>query len=233
MKIIIKKIKIVTLIISLLYVNLAFAKIELFFTKENQYNFDETFVNIGNGPNYILNGKLMIIGDSYAFLLCDNTEENLNYVVHPGYNVSKIKNEFMSHIKSGDYSYVYLCIGPNDFMEQTDLGSFRNTLNELVSILEGKSTKIIFSTYWDPDYTKLIGQNTLSFENKCYKYDLVMKEIAEQRNLIFVDTSELLRTYGWDDLEGVHPSNAAYTPFLYKIMDAIALDLEESNKINN
>lgn len=227
----IRRVTIISLLFVFLITSSSFAKVELYHEENGKYNLDETFVNTGSGPNYILNGKLMVIGDSYAFLFCDNVNESLNYVVHPGYNVKKIKNELMNRIKNGDYSYVYLCIGPNDFMEQTDLNSFRETVNEIVSILESKSTKIIFSTYWEPDYSRGVGSQTVRFDKKCYQYDLVIKETAEQRNLIFVDTSDLLQLYGWDALDGVHPNKEVYNPFLYRIMDAIALDLDKTNEV--
>ena len=226
---VIKKICFTLILTVLLSSNLTYAKVELYHDENGKYNLDDTFVRTGNGPEYILNGKLLILGDSYGFLLCDNVDDALNYIVHPGYNVSKIKNEFINKIEDGAYSYVYLCIGPNDFMEQTDLNSFMNDVNDIVSTLESKSTKIIFSTYWNPNYSTGIGAQTVGFEFKCDQYDDIVKGIALNRGLMYIDTRDLLEAGGWDELDGVHPNKCVYSPLLYKILDEIVIDLDKSN----
>ena len=91
-------------------------------------NVDKISYDLIPSPLNLYSGKFLLIGDSYAYLMAENTVELYNYIVRPGYNITKIYFELLPEIKPDTFKYAFLFIGPNDYMEQLEPDKFKFVL---------------------------------------------------------------------------------------------------------
>ena len=180
-----------------------------------------TYINLNYSPDLSHYGKLLIIGDSYSFLLCKYSGTNVNYIVHIGYTLDKINNEFLPLIKPNSFEYALLFIGPNDFFNQTDIETFSNQLKSIVNDLSNKGINLILTNYYEPSYTSKNGLVYSILPIKCFQYDSILKRMATTNNLIYIDISDILNKYGYYNDDGVHPDADVYPSILYRILQYI------------
>ena len=182
------------------------------------YDFDKS-------PNQLYSGKFLVIGDSYALLMVENTIDNYNYIVHAGYDISKIYFEFLPLIKSNTYDYVFLFLGPNDYMEQVEPKDFMFVLGLVVDDLKSKGIQVIMTDYVDPHYDYKVYSG---LDNAYYNhllYDNAVKEIIAGRKLIYVPYEDLFRQYGYrSEYDLVHPNDLMYEPLISRIKTKIDED---------
>lgn len=203
--------------------NSIFAQVNLNQLRENEHDFDNTYFYLSKGPELAYGGDLIVLGDSFGFLFCEYINKGVNYIVHQGYSISKIRYEFLHHVKKDTYKYAFLMIGPNDFFEQTDIVTFKATLQVIINDLKSKGIQVIMTDYCDPDYTADGG--VLLFHNiKCRQYDIAIKELITSNGLIFVEMRDLLLKYGRFPNDMVHPNKLLYEPLFERVENAIEMD---------
>lgn len=219
----IRKIIISLLLFVTIITNSIFAQINLNQLRENEHDFDNTYFYLVKGPELAYGGDLIVLGDSYGFLFCEYVDKGVNYIVHQGYTISKIHNEFLHHVKKDTYKYAFLLIGPNDFNKQTDIDSFKSTLQMVIDDLKSKGIQVIMTDYCDPNYN---GEGAAFLFNniKCWQYDVAIKELIVSNGLIYVEMRDLLLKYGWLPEDVMHPNKQLYVPLMERIEDAIEKD---------
>lgn len=180
-------------------------------------SFDDTYMVLKKGPNFVLNGDLIVIGDSYGMLFCEYCDKELNYIVHQGYNISKIYKEFLPLINM-NYKYAFLMIGPNDFCQQVDIDTFEKVFKMLVEDLEKRGIKVIVTDYLEPDYKDDRMKNLKWYRQKCKTYRKVIEEVIEKENLLYVGISDIITRYGFFD--AIHPSIECY-PLIFERLERV------------
>lgn len=185
------------------------------------YNFEKTYSNFNAFPTDVLAGDLCVLGDSYAFLFAENCKQRLSYIVHQGYNVHKINTELVDQIPKNHYKYVFLFMGPNDFMEQTDIFDFATDLQEICNKLIDHDTTPILASYLDPDYSDNFAAPLRDVTIPCDMYKLLIKDCAYRNNLPFVELDALFEKYGRIKGDFVHPNKDMYPEMIPLILEAI------------
>ena len=219
---VLKKIIIRALILSIMIlviiVNLTFA--------DNKYgkSLDKNSISadLNKSHIYLHGGDFFVIGDSYAYLMVDNTKELYHYIVRPGYNVTKIYFELLPRIKPNTFKYAFLFLGPNDYMEQLEPDKFKFVLGLIVDNLIEKGIKVIMTDYIEPHYDFLIHSNLINADFPIEDYNTGVKEIISGRNLLYVPMSHLMNVYGFNsEFDLVHPNDALYEPLLDEVIECI------------
>ncbi len=190
-----------------------------------EHDFENTYKNFGIGPEYLLSGKLLVLGDSYGFLLCEYSDATLNYIVHQGYNIEKINKEFIPYIEKGAYDYVLLYIGPNDYMEQTHPVDFRVSLQTIVNRLKFNGVQVILTNYSSPDFNSPHCANLKDLSHKVIEYDTEVKQVASLNDILYVETADLLYQYGYRKEDGIHPAMEMYNAVLLRVLNEINRDI--------
>ena len=224
MKIILKKIHIALLLFVIVFTSNSFALPNLNQLRERIDDFDNTYMFFNKSPELICDGELVVLGDSYGFLFCEYIDEGVNYIVHQGYDLNKIWIEFLPHIKKDTYKYAFLMIGPNDFLEQTQIIYFKTYLQLIIMDLKAKGMQVIVTDYCDPNYNSTKGAILAYHGIQCWQYDYALKELAVANGLIFIEMKDLLKEYGWLPDDIVHPDKRLYGPLLERVEKAIIND---------
>jgi hypothetical protein len=188
-----------------------------------------TYVNLSVAPDNVDKNKFVVIGDSYAVLYGMSCLADVDYVAHAGYNVSKINNELVPLIPENYFEYAYVCIGPNDFMEQTALNVFEHELKKLIYVLKIKNITPIFSDYNPVDL--MLNPHLKHLPIKSESYNSIIKKVVGQYALPFISVKDLSTSYGYDS-QGIHYNCVIYPP-LHKRVSAYINSLEEQNKHNH
>lgn len=194
--------------------------------KKKKVDIASTDYDFDKSPNQLYSGKFLVMGDSYALLMVENTVDNFNYIVHAGYDVSKIYFELLPPIKKNTFDYVFLFLGPNDYMEQVDPQEFMFVLGMVVDELKSKGMQVIMTDYVDPhyDYKVYSGLDRAYYHH--LQYDNAVKEIIIGRDCIYVPYEDLFRYYGYrNDKDLVHPNDNMYEPLLTRIKAKIDEDM--------
>ena len=193
--------------------------------KKKNVDINSTAYDFDSSPNQLYSGKFLVVGDSYALLMVENTQDNYNYIVHAGYDISKIYFELLPPIKKNTYDYVFLFLGPNDYMEQVEPEDFMFVLGMVVDELKGKGMQVIMTDYVDPhfDYKVYSGLDRAYYNHLLY--DNAIKEVISGRHCIYVPYEDLFRFYGYrSDKDLVHPNDNMYEPLITRIKDKIDED---------
>lgn len=166
---------------------------------------------------------LVVIGDSYAVFFSYHNNKAFNYVVHPGYKVKQIYDELVPMYK-GQHKYVFLFIGANDFMQKTDIHDFKKDLELIVDTFKDKGMQVILSSYLKPNYNTFISYFLHFYTVPCEDFDAVVKKVAVDKKLLFIDTSDLLTTYGFQPNDFIHPSEGFCKELLKRVAKVIKED---------
>lgn len=220
---IVKKVYIVLLFV-ILIANSISAQTNLNMLRGKEADFDNTYMYLDKGPELICQGDLLVLGDSFGFLFCEYIDKGVNYIVHQGYSIEKIFKEFLPFVKKDEYKYAFLMIGPNDFMSQTDIFTFKSILQFVVSDLKLKGIQVIVTDYCDPDYSVEMASILYFSPLKCWQYDFALKEVMSWNGLLYVPMSDLLAEYGRMPLDPVHPDKRLYGPLLERVEKLIEED---------
>ena len=188
------------------------------------HDYENTFSYLSKGPDLTNGGELLVLGDSFGFLFCEHVKRAVNYVVHQGYDVAKIYNEFLPLIEKDRYKYCFLMIGPNDFMMQTDVPAFKSIVQLIVNDLKSKGMQVIVTDYCDPDYNSNLTYSLSQYPLKCWQYDSAIKEVKRYNDLLYVEMRDLLNLYGRLPMDPVHPDKALYNPLLERVEKTIEND---------
>lgn len=185
------------------------------------YDFAKTYSNFNTNPTDVLQGKLCVIGDSFAFLFAENCKQKLSYIVHQGYNVHKINTELVDQVPKNHYKYAFIFMGPNDYMEQTDIYKFAIDLQEICNKFIDHDTIPILASYLDPDYNNNFAASIRDLEIPCAMYDLLIRDCAYRNNLPFVELDEVFKKYGRIEGDFIHPNKDMYPEVLPLLLEAI------------
>lgn len=221
----IKNISTFTLLISILIADICFCTSKLNYLKDKDDDYVNTFSYFAKTPTTELNGDFIVIGDSYAFLFAKHVNEDFNYLVHQGYDIDKIYSDLIPMLKGHNYKYAYLLIGPNDFMEQTDLLAFSKTLQTIVYELKACGMQVIMSDYCEPKYSFGFTNILQYLPNKCIQYSIIVADIISINELIHVPLVDLVETYGYM-IDGIHPNEKIYS-ILFERLKMKLLDKNE------
>lgn len=213
--------------------NVCFADLSLNSAGERFLSYESTQTNFSKLPNQVLEGKFIVLGDSYAYLLSTYSTYYFNYIVHQGYNISKIYNEFIDKINYGEYKYAFLFIGPNDFMEQTLPESFKVNLRKTITTLNNKGMRVILASYLDIDYNSAYKDVFLNKKIKCYVYSNIVRELSNELNVLYVDILDLISIYGRMENDFVHPAKPAYKPIMDRVISLIEIENMYNNHLNS
>ena len=221
MKLLFKKI-----IISLL-ITICMLSCDLFSFEVNARKLDigKTSYRFEKSPNELFSGRFLVIGDSYAVLMVENTVEYYNYVVHAGYDINKIYFELLPLIQSNEFDYAFLFLGPNDFMEQVDPKEFMFVLGLVVDILKSKGIMPILTDYVDPHYEYKVYSGLKDADYNYMLYDTAVKEIVLGREVLYVPYEDLFRHYGYrSENDLVHPNDKVHEHLLKRVIAKIKED---------
>ena len=188
------------------------------------HDYENTFSYLSKGPELTCGGELIVLGDSFGFLFCEHIKKGVNYVVHQGYDVARIFNEFLPLVEKDKYKYCFLMIGPNDFMRQTDTKAFKSIVQLIVNDLKSKGMQVIVTDYCDPDYSYSLTAGLRQHTKKCWEYDQAIKEVKRYNDLLYVEMKDLLAFYGRMPMDPVHPDKALYNPLLERVEKVIEND---------
>jgi len=228
----IKKINIFLLVFIILIMNTVSAQVTLNQLEGREHDFDNTYTYFLKGPELVCDGELIVLGDSFGFLFCEYINKGVNYVVHQGYDIGKIYKEFLPLIKKDEYKYAFLMIGPNDFMMQTDIYSFKTILQFIITELKLKGIdQVIVTDYCDPDYSVNMASILFYSPIRCWQYDRALKDVMNYNNLLYVPMTDLLLEYGRLPLDPVHPAKGLYNPLLERVEKVIEDD-KNMRKLN-
>ena len=225
MKIKFKKFILLCMLIFIFMINITYA------AKHNgkKLNIDKISYDLIPSPLNLYSGKFLLIGDSYAYLMAENTVELYNYIVRPGYNITKIYFELLPEIKPDTFKYAFLFIGPNDYMEQLEPDKFKFVLGLTVDKLIERVMKVVVTDYISPHYNFLVKSNLIYAEYGVEEYNAAVQEIVIGRNLMYVPMTDLIQNYGFDgEKDLVHPKSDIYEPLLSKVIEKINIDLQET-----
>ena len=225
MKIKFKKFILLCMLIFIFMINITYA------AKHNgkKLNIDKISYDLIPSPLNLYSGKFLLIGDSYAYLMAENTVELYNYIVRPGYNITKIYFELLPEIKPDTFKYAFLFIGPNDYMEQLEPDKFKFVLGLTVDKLIERGMKVVVTDYISPHYNFLVKSNLIYAEYGVEEYNAAVQEIVIGRNLMYVPMTDLIQNYGFDgEKDLVHPKSDIYEPLLSKVIEKINIDLQET-----
>ena len=232
MKLFIKKVNILVLVFMIFIMNTVSAQVTLNQLEGKEHDFDNTYTYFVKGPELVCDGDLIILGDSFGFLFCEYVDKGVNYVVHQGYDVGKIYREFLPLVKKDEYKYAFLMIGPNDFMMQTDIYTFKTMLQFIVTELKLKGIEqVILTDYCDPDYSVNMASILFFSPIRCWQYDQALKDVMITNNLLYVEMRDLLLEYGRLPMDPVHPDKKLYNPLLERVEKAIEND-KNMRKLN-
>lgn len=218
-----KKIIVFCIIIFIVMININYA------AKYNGKKLDNETISYDliKSPIYLYNGNFLLIGDSYAYLMAANTTELYNYIVRPGYNITKIYFELLPNIKPNTFKYAFLFIGPNDYMEQLEPVKFKFVLGLTIDKLIEKGIKVILTDYVAPHHEYLVMSNLIYANYGIEEYNDAINEIIIGRNLMYVSLKDLMGNNGFDyEKDLVHPSNEVYEPLLNRVIEKINVDLK-------
>ncbi len=228
----IKKVNIFLLVFIILIMNTVSAQVTLNQLEGREHDFDNTYTYFLKGPELVCDGELIVLGDSFGFLFCEYINKGVNYVVHQGYDIGKIYKEFLPLIKKDEYKYAFLMIGPNDFMMQTDIYSFKTILQFIITELKLKGIdQVIVTDYCDPDYNVNMASILFYSPIRCWQYDRALKDVMNYNNLLYVPMTDLLLEYGRLPLDPVHPAKGLYNPLLERVEKVIEND-KNMRKLN-
>ena len=223
----VKEIFILVLILFILLVNITFA------SNKNGKNLNKETISsdLIKSPLYLYSGNFLVIGDSYAYLMVENTNELYNYIVRPGYNITKIYFELLPRINANTFKYAFLFLGPNDYMEQLEPDKFKFVLGLVVDELEAKGIKVIMTDYIEPHYYYKVYSNLINSNYTIDEYDTGVKEIIYGRNLLYVPMSHLINMFGYNNEKDlVHPNVKIYEPLLSEVKECIDRNIGMNTK---
>lgn len=183
---------------------------------------DCTNVKLDRSPGMILQGKLLILGDSYAYMFCKNCGYDINYIVHRGYDLRKILDELIPLIPEGEFRYCFLFVGPNDMMLQTTTPNFEYYLQEIINALILKNIIPVLTSYPDLDYEKFPEYKERIMGKM---YDKVIAIMAKANYIPFIDIKSYYDEYGFEDL--VHPAKEMYKPLADDIISYLQSKFNE------
>lgn len=166
---------------------------------------------------------LLVMGDSYAVVFSYYNNKAFNYIVHPGYSLERIYNELVPLYK-GNYKYVYLLIGGNDFMLQTSIYDFKNRLQSIIDVFKSSGAQVILSSYLDPDYTFKESVGFKTFATPCADYDAVVKKLIASNKLLYIDISDLKTQFGYGENDFIHPSEEFCKQLKKRVLNVINTD---------
>ena len=228
----IKKVNMFLLVFIILIMNTVSAQVTLNQLEGREHDFDNTYTYFLKGPELVCDGELIVLGDSFGFLFCEYINKGVNYVVHQGYDIGKIYKEFLPLVKKDEYKYAFLMIGPNDFMMQTDIYSFKTILQFVITELKLKGIdQVIVTDYCDPDYNVNMASILFYSPIRCWQYDRALKDVMNYNNLLYVPMTDLLLEYGRLPLDPVHPAKGLYNPLLERVEKVIESD-KNMRKLN-
>ena len=221
---ILKKINIIALLLIIVIISNIPAYPILNQLQGRDHDYENTFSYLSKGPELTCGGELLVLGDSFGFLFCEHIKKGVNYVVHQGYDVARIFNEFLPLVEKDRYKYCFLMIGPNDFMMQTDPGAFKSIVQLIVNDLKSKGMQVIVTDYCDPDYNSSLTSTLIRSAHKCWEYDKAIKEVKRYNDLLYVEMKDLLAFYGRMPMDPVHPDKAMYNPLLDRVEAVVEND---------
>lgn len=150
------------------------------------------------------NDKLVVVGDSFAYLFNLFSGYSTAFSCCPGYTVREIKNELVDYIPKNKFKYCLLLIGPNDYMHQTLPQDFKTELEELITELEGNGMKVIMTDYLDINYQRY-EQPTSFFTINNMTYAGIVQQVINNRSIIYIKSKDLLEKYGYGINDYIHP----------------------------
>ena len=167
-----------------------------------------------NNPSEEKDNGLCLIGDSYAYNLAYYANKDIEFSIRPGYVVSGIKNELMQLVDWRGISYCIIFIGPNDYMNQTDLLDFQNDVLYICDYIKKKGAKPVFASYLGITNTKLPKSPKM--------YNHVLECVALDQGGMHIDVEDLDSDQARLDAgDTVHPAKDFYKPAYDRIFNFI------------
>ena len=220
----IKRYIIICLSLVVMYTSTVFSYVTFDDALFNHIDYLNTYANFKRDPSYALNSDLLVIGDSYAFLLATNCGYGLDYIVHQGYTVEQIHNELLPGIPHEDFKYAFVFIGPNDFMRQTHPVDFKVNLQMIINELKFLKMKPVFVTYLHPNYE--LFPEMLTKPVACSEYNIIINDLVAENDLLYMDIVDLINKYGYIEGDIIHPSYDMYKPLMDRLIKFLREDMQ-------
>ncbi len=139
-----------------------------------------------------------------------------------------LSKRFAVEANSIEPDIIVFAIGINDSKFPKDgnesvvpLNEFRGNVKELVSQARSFTEKI-YVVGLTRVGGKRTGSRSIFLDKEIFKYDEVLKEIAEEENLMFINTSDIL-IIPEDLYDGLHPNRSGYQKMSDAIRTALSL----------
>lgn len=199
------------------------------------------------------NGKtfnLLSLGDSYTIgqSVCEtcrfpvqlkdsiisNFESDLNIdlkvIARTGWTTTNLINAILTENLSSNYDLVTLLIGVNNQFQKISFSVYQTEFPELVNtaISKAKGDKNNLIVISIPDYAFTpFGNGDSDISTGVDKYNAFAENYCSNNDIVFVNITEITRM-GLDNtalvaIDGLHPSELAYSKFVDKILP-LALD---------
>jgi len=135
-----------------------------------------------------------------------------------------------------DNNLVIIAVGINDTNaqnwisgKQTPLTDFKQNLNQLISLTSNKYSRCVvmgLTPIHEPTYEERF-QGRL-FNKVIQEYDVVISEVAAERNVPFVDMFEVLKSKGYEEtlIDGIHPNSEGH-----KMISEFVIEFFQKNEL--
>ncbi len=171
--------------------------------------------------------------DSIQKGLDENTFLSLKIIAQLGWTTTNLIAAINEQNPSSDYDLVTLLIGVNNQYQYKPFALYQEEFPELVNtaiaLAKGDKTNVIVVSIPDYAYTPY-GNGSQTISAQIDKYNIFAKNYCEENEIEFVNitdiTQEGLTNPNLVALDGLHPSELAYTKFVERILPKAKLSLE-------
>lgn len=179
----------------------------------------DLIIDLEKQPKNLLSSELLVMGDSFSVLEYMYSNYKFNIMAHHGYTLDRIYNEFLPCLKKDQFKYVFLFVGPNDFMCQTDIIAFEDVAIAIAQKFQDLNIIPIITNYYDPRYDMDPRYRTLDV--KCNIYAEIFYDAILNHGGHLFDSSDIYVQYGNFERDVVHPSITMYRPMMDRLLQYI------------
>lgn len=245
-----KHLKHILLLVLIFSLSLFYCSTDESYQYQEPYNYNSNNDDIYSSQDY----KILSLGDSYTIgesvcldcrfpaQLKDSLSNTLNssfyldIIAQTGWTTTNLINSINSNNPATDFDLVTLLIGVNN-QYQGKLFSiyeeeFPQLVNTAIQIASGSTNKVIVVSIPDYAYTPF-GQNSsnaVSISNEIDIYNSFAENYCLQNNISFVNITDITREGLVNPelvaLDGLHPSELAYSRFVERILPVALQKLE-------
>ncbi len=209
---------------------------------------EETIPEENNDPPAAKTFKILSLGDSYTIgqsvceacrfpnqlkdslqnYFSDEDTFNLDIIAQTGWTTNSLKNNINSSNPDADKDLVTLLIGVNNQYQGIAFSLYETQFPELVEtakrLAKGNKNNVVVISIPDYAYTPF-GQNSINspkISTELDTYNTFAKNYCATNNITFVNITDItrmgLQNTNLVAIDGLHPSELAYTKFVERLL---------------